>query len=112
MSRCPKSSLPICRALEEVELTLDEVAARWRDEGGRRVPTAALRECSSKLPTMRRWLSAEQAVFERVGVEIGPLRGFDTDDEPYFDRLDRQLNHHLASVDAAATAMGRCLTYS
>jgi hypothetical protein len=73
------------------------------------VPTAALRECASRLPTMRRWLGAEQAVFERVGVEIGPLRGFDTDDEPYFDRLDRQLNHLLASVAAAATAMGTLL---
>jgi Mg2+ and Co2+ transporter CorA len=31
------------------------------------------------------------------------------DDEPYFDRLDRQLNHLLASVDAAATAMGTLL---
>jgi magnesium transporter len=96
-------------ALEEVELTLDEVAASWSDEGGRRVPTAALRESGARLATMRRWLGAEQAVFERVAVEIGVLRGFDEQDEPYFDRLDGQVDRLLASIDAAANAMGMLL---
>jgi magnesium transporter len=96
------------RALDEVELTLDEVAARWTGEDGGRVPRVALRESGSRLATMRRWVGAEQAVFERVGVEIGGLRGFDSD-EPYFDRLDGQLNRLLASIDAAASAMGTLL---
>ena len=45
----------------------------------------------------------------RVGVEMGALRGFDVDDESYFDRLDEQVNHLLASIDAAANAMGMLL---
>ena len=58
---------------------------------------------------MRRWVRAEQAVFARVGVEIGALRGFDTYDEPYFDRLYEQVNRLLASIDAAANGMGMLL---
>ena len=58
---------------------------------------------------MRRWVSAQQAVFERLGVEIGALRGFETDDEPYFDRLDEQVDRLLASIDAAANAMAMLL---
>ena len=58
---------------------------------------------------MRRWVRAEQPVFERVGVEIAALRGFDRSDEPYFDRLDEQVNRLLASIDAAASAMGMLL---
>ena len=55
---------------------------------------------------MRRWVGAEQAVLERVGVEIGALRGLDSGDEAYFDRLDGQVNRLLASIDAAASGMG------
>lgn len=51
----------------------------------------------------------QQSVFERVGVEIGALRDFDADQEPYFDRLDGQLDRLLASIDAAASAMGMLL---
>ena len=58
---------------------------------------------------MRRWATAQQAVFERLGVEIGALRGFDTEDEPYFDRLDEQVDRLLASIDAAANGMGMLL---
>jgi magnesium transporter len=58
---------------------------------------------------MRRWVSAEQAVFARIGVEIGALRGFDTEDEPYFDRLYEQVNRLLASVDAAANGLAMLL---
>ena len=39
-------------------------------------------------------------------MEIGKLPGFDTDDEPYFDRLDEELDRLLSSIDAAANAMG------
>jgi magnesium transporter len=98
-------------ALEEVELALDDVAAKWTDEGVAGLPRAALRRFGPRLTTMRRWVGAEQAVFERVGVEIGALRGFDTRDEPYFDRLDGQLNRLLTSIDAAASAMGMLLDH-
>jgi magnesium transporter len=47
--------------------------------------------------------------FERVGVEIGALRGFDTDDTRYFERLNEQLDRLPATIDAAADAMGMLL---
>jgi magnesium transporter len=97
-------------ALEESELTLDTLAAASTDGGGGRLPRATLREAGARLASMRRWVGTEQAVLERVGVEIGALRGFDVDDEPYFDRLDRQVDHLLASIDAAANAMGMLLS--
>jgi magnesium transporter len=58
---------------------------------------------------MRRWVRAEQAVFERVGVEVGALRGFDSHEEPYFDRLDEQVERLLVSIDAAVNALGMLL---
>ena len=58
---------------------------------------------------MRRRIGAEQTVIERAGVEIGALRGFDTDDEPYFDRLDEQLNRLVVSIDGAANYLGMLL---
>jgi hypothetical protein len=37
------------------------------------------------------------------------LRGFDTDGEPYFDRLDEQLNRLVGAIDAAANGLGMLL---
>jgi magnesium transporter len=96
-------------ALEEVELMLDTLAAASTDGGGGRVPRATLREAGPRLAAMRRWVGAEQAVLERVGVEIGALRGFDTDDEPYFDRMGEQVDRLLGSIDGAANGMGMLL---
>jgi len=97
-------------ALVEIERRQDAIGVAWTGEGGGRVPSrATLRETGPRLSTMRRRLSAEQAVFARIGVEIGALRGFDTHDEPYFDRLYEQVNRLLASVDAAVNAMGMLL---
>jgi magnesium transporter len=91
-------------ALEEVELRLDAIAGS--SSGGWREARAMLAESAARLARMRRWVTAEHAVFERIGVEIGALRGFETSDEPYFDRLDQELDVLLASIDAAANAMG------
>jgi magnesium transporter len=95
-------------ALEEVELRLESLEATWDDGGGGGVPRPALRAAGARLASMRRWVTTQQAVFERLGVEIGALRGFDTD-EPYFDRLDEQLDRLPASIDAAADALGMLL---
>jgi magnesium transporter len=95
-------------ALEEVELTLDALAA-WTAEDGAPIPGATLRETGSRLATMRRWVTAEQAVFARLGVEVSALRGFDADAEPSFDRLNDQVSRLLASIDAAANGMGMLL---
>ena len=91
-------------ALEEVELRLDALAET--SSGGWREARAILAESAARLATMRRWVTSEHAVFERIGVEIVELRGFETSDEPYFDRLDQELDVLLASIDAAANAMG------
>ena len=91
-------------ALEEVELRLDALAES--SSGGWREARAMLAESAATLATMRRWVTAEHAVSERIGVEIGALRGFETSDEPYFDRLHQQLDVLLGSIDAAANAMG------
>jgi magnesium transporter len=95
-------------ALEDVELKLDAVAAdSAAGRGG--FPRAALRDTVVTLTTMRRWLAAEQAVLERAGVEVGALPGFETDEQRYFDRLGEQVDRLLASLDAAANAMGMLL---
>jgi len=93
--------------LEEVEFTLDALAATWTG-GGTLVPRATLREAGARLASMRRWVHAEQAVLGRLGVEIGALQGFG-DSEPSFDRLDEQVSRMLASIDAAASAIGMLL---
>jgi magnesium transporter len=91
-------------ALEEVEVKLDVLAES--SSGGWRAARAMLGESAARLATMRRWGTAEHAVFERIAVEIRTLRGFEASGEPYFDRLDEELEVLLASIDAAANAMG------
>ena len=99
----------IFEALEEVELRLDAFASTSTDENGARVPKTTLRDAGARLAAMRRWVGAEQAVVQRVGVEVGALLGFDTPGEPYFERVDEQVNRLVASVDAAANGAGMLL---
>jgi magnesium transporter len=96
-------------ALEEVEQGLDSVAAAWTDGGGALVPRATLRRAGARLATMRRSVRTEQPVVQRISVEIEALPGFDTDREPYFDRLDEQVNRLLSAIDAAANGLGMLL---
>jgi magnesium transporter len=96
-------------ALEEVELRLDALAATWTDRDGATVPRATLRSAGARLAAMRRSVRTEQPVVERVGVEIEALSGFDADGEPYFDRLDGQVNRLLGAIDAAANGLGMLL---
>jgi hypothetical protein len=42
----------------------------------------------------------------RTAPEMGALRRFEMSEELYFDRLHRQLDVLLGSIDAAANAMG------
>jgi magnesium transporter len=95
--------------LEDVELTLDALAATWTGEDAAPISGARLRAAGTRLATMRRWVTAEQAVLARVGVEMRALPGFDTDAEPSFDRLNEQVSRLLASIDAAANGMGMLL---
>jgi magnesium transporter len=96
-------------ALEEVELRLESLAATWDEGGGGGIPRPTLRAAGARLASMRRRVTAQQAVFERLGVDIGALRGYDTDDEPYFDRLNEHVDRLPASIDAAADALGMLL---
>ena len=95
-------------ALEEVELRLESLAATWDEGAGGGVPRPALRAAGARLASMRRWVTAQQPVFERLGVEIGALGGYGTD-EPYFERLDEHVDRLPASIDAAADALGMLL---
>jgi magnesium transporter len=96
-------------ALDEVELTLDALATRWTDGNDALVPRATLREAAGRLATMRRWVTAEQAMLARFTVEIGALRGFGRSDGPSFERLGEHVDRLLASIDAAANGMGMLL---
>jgi magnesium transporter len=96
-------------ALDEVELRLDALVAAVTEGAGKGVPRATLRQAAARLATMRRWVRNEQATFERVGLETEALRDFGTPAEPYFDRLEDQVNRLLTSIDAAANAMGMVL---
>jgi magnesium transporter len=96
-------------ALEEVELRLDALAASCTDGRGAGLPRATLRDTVATLATMRRWLTVEQVVLERVGVEIGTLPGFGRDDDRYFDHIGQQADRLVASVDAVANGMGMLL---
>jgi magnesium transporter len=96
-------------ALNEVELRLDGVASMWTGGGGGRMPRATLRESGARLATMRRWVGSEQAVFERVGVELRELPGFGAPDEGYFARLEERASRLVTSIDAAANGMGMLL---
>jgi magnesium transporter len=96
-------------ALEEVEQSLDDLSATMVSGGGGSMPRARLQAPVARLATMRRWVRAEQTVYERVGLDIGALRGFDASEEPHFDRLDEQADRLLESIDAAANAIGMVL---
>jgi magnesium transporter len=96
-------------ALEEVELRLDTLVAAWTEGDGGGVPRATLRQTGASLATMRRWVRNEQAIVERVGLETEALLDIGTAEEPYFDRLEDQIDRLLTSIDAAANAMGMVL---
>lgn len=92
-------------ALNEVELTLDELALMSTDLRSGRLRLAILRATSSRLSRMRRRAGPQRALFERIGIEIGRLEHLEADDERYFDRVGEQVNRLVDAIDAAAGAM-------
>ena len=96
-------------ALEEVEDSLDSLAASLAGGGAGSLPRESLQTPVARLATMRRWVRAEQAVFQRIGLGIGALSGFDEPEERHVDRLDEQADRLLGSIDAASNAMGMVL---
>jgi magnesium transporter len=92
-------------ALNEVELTLDDLSVRSTDLRAGRLRMASLQEISSQLSRMRRRAGPQRGLFERIGVEIGRLPGLEADEERYFDRIGEQINRLVDAIDAAAGAM-------
>jgi magnesium transporter len=92
-------------ALNEIELTLDDLALMSTDLRGGRVRMASLRSISSGLSRMRRRVAPQRGLFERIGVEIERVEGLEADHERYFDRIGEQANRLVDAIDAAAQAM-------
>ena len=96
-------------AVNEVELTLDDLGLMSTDLRGGRLRMATLRASSSQLARMRRTVGPQRGLFERIGVEIAGLEGLQSDDERYFDRIGQQINRLVDAIDAAADAMARLI---
>jgi magnesium transporter len=96
-------------ALNEVELTLDDLAVMSTDLRAGRVRMATLRASSSQLARMRRRVGPLRGLFERIGVEIARLPGLEADDDGYFDRVGAQVNRLVDAIDAAADALARVI---
>jgi magnesium transporter len=92
-------------ALNEVELTLDALAARSTALRGGRVRMATLSAISSRLSRMRRRVAPERGLFERIGIELTPAEGPNADDQRYFDQLGTQVSRLVDGIDAASAAM-------
>ncbi len=92
-------------ALNEVELTLDDLAVMSTDLRAGRLRMATLRAISSRLTRLRRRLGAERGLFERIAVELERVDGLAADHERYFDRIGEQVNRLVDAIDAAANAM-------
>lgn len=92
-------------ALNDLELSLDDLAVMSTDLRAGRLRMATLRTISSRLSRMRRRFGPQRGVFERIGEEIGRLKGLETDSERYFDRVGQQINRLVDAIDAAANAL-------
>jgi magnesium transporter len=92
-------------ALDEVEQTMDDLAAMSADIRTGRVRMATLRAMSSQLSSMRRRAGPQRGLFERIGVEIKQVEGLEADQERYFDHLVEQISRLVEAIDAAANAL-------
>jgi magnesium transporter len=91
--------------LTDIEASLDDLAVMSTDLRGGQLRMTALRTTSARLSIMRRRYSPLRGVFERLGDEIGAVKGLETDHERYFDRIGAQLNRLVEAIDAAANAL-------
>jgi len=95
--------------LNEIELTLDDLAAMSANLQNGRVRIATLRMITDRLRQLRRRVGPERGLFERLGVELEGLEGLDADGERYFDRFAGQVNRLVEAIDAAENAMANLL---
>jgi magnesium transporter len=92
-------------ALNEIELTLDDLAVMSTDLRSGRVRMATLRAMSMRLSRMRRRAGPQRGLFERIGVEIKQVEGLEADQERYFEHIGEQISRLVDAIDAAANAL-------
>jgi len=92
-------------ALNEVELTLDDLAVMSTDLRAGRVRMATLRAMSTRLSRMRRRAGPQRGLFERIGVEITQVEGLEADHERYFDHMGEQISRLVDAIDAASNGL-------
>ena len=92
-------------ALNEVELSLDDLAVMSTDLRAGRVRIASLRAITWQLSRMRRRVGAQRGLLERIDVEIKRVGRLEGDDERYLDTIGVQVNRLVDAIDAAADAM-------
>lgn len=96
-------------ALNDTELALEGLQVLAGDAGNARVRMGTLRAISLRLTTMRRQLGPQRGIFERIGEEIGQVKGLVPDNERYFERIYGQLNRVVDGIDAAADSMAKLM---
>jgi magnesium transporter len=92
-------------ALDEVEASLDALAEMSADLRGGRVRMGTLRAITARLTSVRRAAAPQRTLFERMGVEIGRLPGFEANDERYFDRLAEQVDRLVNAIEDASDTL-------
>jgi magnesium transporter len=96
-------------ALNDTELALEGLQVLAGDTRRARVRMGALRAISVQLTKMRRRLGPQRGIFQRIGQEIGQVRGLVADNERYFERIYDQLNRLIDGIDAAADSMAKVM---
>ena len=96
-------------ALGATELALEGLQVMAGDTGNARVRAGTLRAISLRLTRMRRRLGPLRGRFERIGQEIGQVRGLVADNERYFERVYEQLNRLIDGIDAGADSMAQVM---
>ncbi len=96
-------------ALSATELALEGLQVLAGETGNARVRAGTLRAINVRLTRMRRRLSPLRGRFERMGQEIGQVRGLVSDSERYFERVYEQLNRLIDGIDAASDSMAQVM---
>jgi magnesium transporter len=96
-------------ALSATELALEGLQVLAGDTRNARVRAGTLRAINIRLTRMRRRLGPLRGRFERIGQEIGQVRGLVADNERYFERVYGQLNRLIDGIDAAADSMAKVM---
>ena len=96
-------------ALGSIELALEGLQIMAGDTGNARVRAGTLRVISLRLTRMRRRLGPLRGRFERIGQEIGQVRGLVADNERYFERIHDQLNRLIDGIDAGADSLAQVM---